>query len=129
MYQILQKSSRLLLPFKSAYRSNHSTETAVLRLFNDLVTTFDSGKAAVLTLLKLSAAFDTVDHPTLLSRLEVPFGVSDTALLWFRLYIANRSQVVSISGFTSSPALLRYCVPQGFVLGSTMFVLFQLAVA
>ena len=123
------ESSRLLLPFKSAYRSNHSTETVLLCVFNDLVMTVDSGRAAVLALLDLSAAFDTVDHSTLLSRLEVPFGVSDTALLWFRLYIENRSQVVSISGFTSSPALLRYCVPQGFVLGSTMFVLFQLAVA
>ena len=59
------------MPFQSAYRSNHSTETALLRVFNDLVMTVDSGRAAVLTLLDLSAAFDTVDHPTLLSRLEL----------------------------------------------------------
>jgi len=78
------ESSHLLVPFQSAYRSNHSTETALLRVFNDLVMTVDSGRAAVLTLLDFSAAFDTVDHPTLLSRLEVRFGVSGTALLWFR---------------------------------------------
>ena len=63
-------------------------------MFNDLVTTVDSGKAAVLTLLNLSAAFDTVDHPTLLSRLEARFGVSGPALLWFCSYIANRSSGV-----------------------------------
>jgi hypothetical protein len=85
------ESSHLLVPFQSAYRSNHSTETALLRVFDDLVMTVDSGRAAVLTLLDLSAAFDIVDHPTLLSRLEARFGVSGTALLWFRSYIANRS--------------------------------------
>jgi hypothetical protein len=75
------ESSHLLVPFQSAYLSNHSTETVLLRVFNDLVMTVDSGRAAVLTLLDLSAAFDTVDHPTLLSRLEARFGVSGTALL------------------------------------------------
>jgi hypothetical protein len=85
------ESSHLFVPFQSAYRSNHSTETALLRVFDDLVMTVDSGRAAVLTLLDLSAAFDIVDHPTLLSRLEARFGVSGTALLWFRSYIANRS--------------------------------------
>lgn len=92
------ESSHLFVPFQSAYRSNHSTETALFRVFNDLVMTVDSGRAAVMALPDLSAAFDTVDHPTLLSRLEARFGVSGTALLWFRSYIANRSQVVSISG-------------------------------
>ncbi len=65
------ETPHLLVPFQFAYRSNHSTETALLRVFNDLVMTVDSGRAAVLTLLDLSAAFDTVDHPTLLSRLEL----------------------------------------------------------
>jgi hypothetical protein len=119
------QSSHLIVPFQSAYRSNHSTETALLRVFNDLVMTVDSRRAAVLTLLDLSAAFDTVDHPTLLSRLEAWFGVSGTVLLWFCSYIANRSQVVSISGVTSSPAPLCFGVPQGSVLGPTLFVLYN----
>jgi hypothetical protein len=120
-----KKSSHLFVPFQSAYRSNHSTETALFRVFNDLVMTVDSGRAAVLTLLDLSAAFDTVDHPTLLSRLEARLSVSGTALLWFRSYIANRSQAVSISSVTSSPTPIHFCVPQGSVLGPTWFVLYN----
>ena len=75
-------------------------------MFNDLVMTVDSGKVAVLTLLDLSASFDTVDHPTLLSRLKARFGVSGTALLGFCSYIAIDPQVYSISGVPSSPAPL-----------------------
>ena len=51
------ESPHLLVPFQSAYPSNHSTETVILRVFNDFVITVDSGRAAVLTLLDLSAAF------------------------------------------------------------------------
>jgi len=54
----------------------------------------DRGDLAMLTLLDLSAAFDTVDHNTLLHRLEVSYGVSDTVHRWFVLYLSRRSQFV-----------------------------------
>ena len=57
-------------PFQSAYRTNHSIETALLRVNNDILSAMDKGKITALILLDLSAAFDTVDHGILLHRLE-----------------------------------------------------------
>ena len=68
-------------PFQSAYMKNHSTETALLRVQNDILTVLDKNEAAVLVLLDLSAAFDTVDHNMLLGRLS-EFGISGT--VWNR---------------------------------------------
>jgi hypothetical protein len=59
--------SNMLLPKnQSAYRANHSTETALLRVYLDLVATCDAGKISLLALLDLSATFDTADHAILL---------------------------------------------------------------
>jgi hypothetical protein len=65
---------------QSAYRTNHSTETVVLSIHNDLVRSIDSGNVSLLALLDLSSAFDTVDHNILLSVLENRFSIQGTAL-------------------------------------------------
>jgi len=82
--------NNLFVPVQSAYRSGHSTETALLKIFNDLLLSIDEGCAAILILLDLSAAFDTVDHEILLARLESYFGIRGVALEWFRSYLALR---------------------------------------
>ena len=110
--------------FQSAYRAGHSTETVLLRVVNDLLTAMDENKLSVLLLLDLSAAFDTIDHQILLSRLETTFGIHSTALQWFRSYLLDRSQFVSINGLSSSPSPLLFGVPQGSVLGPVLFVLY-----
>jgi hypothetical protein len=71
---------------QSAYRQNHSTETALLKVQNDIVTALDKRSMAVLILLDLSAAFDVIDHSTLLKRLEYSFGICGTALKWMESY-------------------------------------------
>ena len=109
---------------QSAYRSSHSTETALTKVLNDLLLSVDQGKVSVLTLLDLSAAFDTIDHTILLSRLDHVFGIRSTALHWFSSYLSNRLQTVSINNFESDPALMSYGVPQGSVLGPLLFVLY-----
>jgi hypothetical protein len=68
--------NNLFVPVQSAYRAQHSTETALLRVYNDLLLVVDDGDAAVLVLLDFSAAFDTIDHRILLRRLESRFGIS-----------------------------------------------------
>jgi hypothetical protein len=108
-------------PFQSAYRAGHSTETAVLRVQNDILESIDDGKCVFLVLLDLSAAFDTVSHDTLLETLSARFGVQGSALAWIRSYLTDRSQSVLVSGSYSDPAHLKYGVPQGSVLGPGLF--------
>ena len=65
---------------QSAYRKYHSTETAVVRIYNDLINAVDLGHVGALVLLDLSSAFDTVDHQVMLNVLHQRFGVCDAAL-------------------------------------------------
>ena len=59
----------------SAYKHFHSTETALLKIHNDIICNMDNGNITALTLLDLSAAFDTIDHSTLLERMHGHFGI------------------------------------------------------
>ena len=80
--------------FQSAYHLGHSTETALLKVVNNLLSALDEGTFSVLVLLDLSAAFDTVDHDILLHRLHHVFGIQDKALSWFKSYLTNKFQMV-----------------------------------
>ncbi len=71
---------------QSAYRQFHSTETAIAKLLSDIYMALDNEYIAALALLDLFAAFDTVDHEILLRRLETSYGITDSALTWFRSY-------------------------------------------
>ena len=71
-------------PLQSAYGKFHSTETALLKLTNDIMETIDSRKITILTALDMSAAFDTLDHITLLHRLQHTFGLSGYVISWIR---------------------------------------------
>jgi len=84
------RDANLLPSFQSGFRPLHSTETAVLKVLSDLLEALDRGEVGVLLLLDLSAAFDTVDHETLLRRLELTFGISGNALSchgWLPIYL------------------------------------------
>ena len=108
--------------FQSAYRPNHSTETALVRVCNDILRAIDQRKITILVLLDLSAAFDTVDHQILLDRLHIRFGVCGVPLDWFKCYLTGRCQFVSVNGMRSNPKLLKCGVPQGSVPGSLLFL-------
>ena len=111
----------LIEPFQSAYRSGHSTETAVIPVQNDILRDIDRGHCVFLVLLDLSAAFDTVSHNILLDRLNSVLGIADDALKWINSYLSDRSQYVFISGNCSKSMNLKYGVPQGSVLGPALF--------
>ena len=72
----------------------------------------------------MSAAFDTVDHSTLLRRSHLAFGINDTAYRWFQSYLSSRKQYVRRGPSKSSVAYPVCGVPQGSVLAPILFVLY-----
>ena len=66
-------------PMQSAYRSGHSTETALFKVCDDMLRALDNQEVMCLVLLDLSAAFVTIDHGILLRHLESNFGITYTA--------------------------------------------------
>ena len=124
--QLLQHltDNDLLEDHQSAYRTGHSTETAVLSVIDGLLVNADNRQVSMLALLDLSAAFDTLDHSIMLTRLERTFGISQTALTWFSSYLDSRQQCVSVGGHTSEFCPLNFGVPQGSVLGPVLFTLY-----
>ena len=98
---------------QSAFKKGHSTETALVRVQNDILCAIDNQEVVLMALLDLSAAFDTCNHAILLSRLKSDFGISGSALAWFRSYLENRTQRVKIRDSLSDPVTLETGFPQG----------------
>ena len=110
---------------QSAYRKFHSTETALVRIHNDILLAADKHLEAILILLDFSAAFDTLSHQVLINRLRERYGVEGTALEWYKSYLEDRLQAISIKGELSENILLEEGVPQGSVNGPLLFTLFS----
>jgi len=115
--------------FPSGFRSLHSTESALLRVTNDILLPLDSGSCVVLVLLDRSAAFDTIDHNILLERLECMVGVKGTVLQWFASYLKKRTFSLNLRNFSTSSAPILFGVPQGSILGPLLFSLYMLPLA
>ncbi len=112
--------------FLLGFRKCHSTETALLKVLNDILISCDSGDFAVLVLLYLTAAFDTVDYAIFIDRLEQCIGLRGIALDWFKSYFANRSFSVKMGEHYSRNAFLPSGVPQGSILAPLLFSLYML---
>ena len=105
------------------FRAKHSTQHALASLTELVRLALDEGKFACGIFVDFQKAFDTVDHSILLNKLE-HYGVRGLANDWFRSYLTNRKQYVSINGFDSSPKEMKYGVPQGSVLGPLLFLIY-----
>ena len=102
---------------QSAYRKNHSTETALLKITNDLLCAMDKSRCSILVMLDQSAAFDTVNQDILMQRFQSTYGITGSAHAWLDSYFRHRTQAVSINGKSSHPKELVTGFPQGSVLG------------
>ena len=117
-------SNNLLNSFQSAYIKHHSTETTLLSVHDHIIKAMGRQQVTCLTLLDLSAAFDTIDHSILLERLSSWFGITSTALSWIQSYLLNRSSYINVKNSKSSVFQLLYGVPQESVLGPLLFILY-----
>jgi Reverse transcriptase (RNA-dependent DNA polymerase) len=117
---------QILVPNQSGSRAGHSTESAITKVLSDLLDAVDHGDSAVIALVNLSAAFDTVDHAILLDRARITFVVRDAALDWFRSYtyaIGFSLFVVAIQ-LPVLPTLSAVYLAQGSVLGPILFIVY-----
>ena len=98
----------VLLYFVSSSHPRHkccafvfNTETALLKVVNDLFLSINKGNISVLALLDISSAFDKIDHPILVHRLHTDLGFTYTVLQWFSSYLTDRTHYVSLSNHCS----------------------------
>lgn len=114
----------LLHPLQSGFRKGHSTDTALIKVHDDLARCIDRRGVAVLLLIDFSKAFDRVSHVKLLNKLTSSFGLSLTAVSLLDSYLRDRFQTVFHNGFHSAFVEILSGVPQGSVLGPLLFSLF-----
>ena len=105
------------------FLSKRSTADAMLQFTDEVYNTFNNNKYLIAIYLDFSKAFDTVDHNILLGKLNL-IGVRGVILSWFKSYLCNRSQFVSVSGAASDTRAVEIGVPQGSVLGPLLFLIY-----
>ena len=112
----------LLDPYQSAYKKNHSTLTALLKLNEDIFEALDDSEITLLVLLDFSKAFDTVNHKLLLAKLDI-LGFQSNVCGWVRSYLSGRSQMVKTDTEESEWEEIKNGVPQGSILGPLLFTI------
>ena len=106
--------------FQSTYKWDHSCETVLLKILNDLLWSMERQSVIALLLLDLSVAFDTVSHTVLLKVLEYKFGIKGVALKWFDEYLRPRKFRACVNDKYSTDKNINFSVPQGSINGPVL---------
>ena len=112
---VFLRDNNLLYELQSAFRSGHSTETALIRLTDQILKNIDNDEVTGLVFIDFRKAFDVIDHELLLKKLSI-YGATPSSVAWFKFHLSERKQFISFGK--------KQGVPQGSILGLGLFLLF-----
>ena len=113
----------IIYPLQFGFRQQYSTFYALISLTEDIRKNLNKGNIGCGIFVDLKKAFDTVEHDILLAKLE-HYDIRDMTNNWFKSYLFNRKQFVSINGHVSNQTSVKYGVPQGSVLDPLLFLIY-----
>ena len=122
IYSFLCKH-KLINTTQFGFRSKHSTEHALISLIETIKKYLDDGEIVCGVFIDSQKAFDTVNHEILLEKLK-HYGIRSKQNDWFRSFLTNRKQYVSMEGFFSQTKIVKCDVPQGSTLGPLLFLIY-----
>ena len=117
------KANIILCINQFGFHKNSNTSDAIIEFLDYVYPSLDSKQSTISVYLNFSKAFNTVNHDILMSRL-LHNGIRGVMHLWFKSYLSNRKQCVSIKNCSSSMSNITLGVPQGLVLGPVLFFLY-----
>ena len=121
LHNFLNNNNTYNLQF--GFRQHYSTSHTLINITENIRKALDEGNIGCAVFDALQIAFDTVDHQILLAKLN-HYGIHGVSNDWFKSNLSNHNQYVSINGYDSGLAAVNCGVPQGFVLGPFLFLLY-----
>ena len=122
LYRFLEVHN-IFYSLQFGFQENRSIDHALISMTESIRNTLDCKKFGCGIFIDLQKAFDTVNHQFLLSKLE-HYGIRGCALDWFKSYLSQRKQYLSINGHNSDLLTVKCGVPQGSVLGPLLFLIY-----
>ena len=122
LYTFLNNNN-IIYNLQFGFRQQYSTSHALINITEIIRKALDDGNIGCGVFVDLQKAFDTVDNQILLAKLS-HYGICGVSNDWFKSYLSNHSQYVSINGYDSGLAAINCGVPQGSVLGPLLFLLY-----
>ena len=117
------EDNKLLSDNQLGFRKGHSTTEAIYYLFEKMNKSINTSEYCLNVFIDFSKAFDSIMHEILISKLS-SFGISEATINLFRSYLSNRQQCVILNNHFSDSLPVLYGVPQGSVLGPTLFIMY-----